>query len=162
VSNYMKTPVLVPNDRIEEFYEFFADWLRGEPMVPANAPAGPTSSTELDHWEGLEDDADDPHYQGEIEAARRIWVKLSPRAKSMFQILANEPGRRFTAEELVARVGIPNGIYGVAGALAWPARHAQAVGYQLPILFEAGEAGQGASYWMPDEAAHSFRRVMDT
>lgn len=155
---YLNTQVLVPTERVEEFYEYYSAWLRNEPLMTAEASRHSVDTTELEPWDGPQDDG--PEYEYEVSAAREIWAKLSPRAKALFETLASDPGRRFTAEELVTSVGIPNGIYGVAGVLAWPARHAQAAGFQLPVLFEAGEAGHGASYWMPAEAAESFRRAI--
>jgi hypothetical protein len=52
-------------------------------------------------------------------------------------------------------------MYGVAGVLAWPARHAQAVGYHLPVRFEPGPSDEGAHYWMSSQAAAIFSTVMD-
>lgn len=149
--DYVKTSVLVPATRVEEFYEFYAGWLSGQ--TPAPSATIPTQS-DLHEWSG---DADD---EEEIACAEIIWNKLSVRAKAMFEYLARNPDVRFTATELADHLSISNGMYGVAGVLAWPARHAQAVGYEMPVSFEPGPHGEGAHYWMPARAAAIFATVM--
>lgn len=114
----------------------------------------PVSTEGLDHWLGDDEDGE------EAAAAAEIWSKLRDRAKALFAVLAREPGRKFSARELADALSIPNGMYGVAGVLAWPARHALAVGYKQPVEYQDGPIGEGANYWMPAEAADSFRKVM--
>lgn len=156
MSTYLKTPVMVPTERVPEFYRFFADWLASEEVPTSGDVSG---QGELYHWTGHIEGGDE-HSENELAAARTIYEKLSERGEALFRYLASQPDVRFTASELAEALDIPNGMYGVAGVLAWPARHAQAVGYHLPVQFEPGPAGHGACYWMPSQAAATFTEVM--
>lgn len=151
MNDYINISVLVPSDRVEEFYENFAAWLRKEPLIVAADDVAERS--DLTPWFG----GDDAHEQ---MLAAEVWAKLSDRAKALFELLSREPGRKFSAKEIGDALEIPNGMYGVAGVLAWPARHCAAVGQLLPILYEEGSPGEGARYWMSEEAAESFVPVM--
>jgi Family of unknown function (DUF6416) len=146
MTDYIKTSVLLPVSRVEEFFATYAEWLA--------EPAGGHASRQVDQADLT------PWVKGagspETEAARAIWAKLSPRAKAMFALLSAHPGRRYPAAELAEQLAIPNGMFGVAGVLAWPGRHAAAQGYHLPVEFEPGETGQGATYWMDPSAASCF------
>jgi hypothetical protein len=91
--------------------------------------------------------------------ARSVWQKFSPHAKAVFSLLMDQPGTKVSGEDLATRLGIPNGKSGVAGVLAWPARHCAAVGREGPWWWEYGPEGDGAYYWVEPEVADLFNRV---
>lgn len=144
MSPYVSATVLLPEDRVEEFFATYANWLAGSPTLGDH---GIGDEVELRDWTGSHEDH---------EAAKVIWRRLSPRAKALFARLSHSPGRRHSAAELADELEIPNGFYGVAGVLAWPGRHAAAAGYHLPVQWMPGELGEGASYWMSEAAAACF------
>jgi len=144
VMTYVTAAVLLPEERVTEFYGAFAQWLDGAPSL-GDHPA--SASAELRHWTGSEED---------LEAAGAIWKKLTPKAKALFARLIRTPDQPHTAAELAAALDIPHGFYGVAGVLAWPGRYAAAEGYHFPVQWMPGEAGEGASYWMTEVVASSF------
>jgi hypothetical protein len=137
--------VLVPEDRVPEFYEMFGRWLAG--VETAGESAGPVTE-----WRDTEDD---------LALAKVLWGKLSDRAQAMFGVLMAEPDRKFSGEWLASELEIPNGKYGVAGVLAWPGRHCKALGRQMPIRQEEGDVGDSANYWMTPEIAALFRKARD-
>jgi len=140
--------VLVPEDRVADFYEMFGRWLGGAEGMNIREE----DPRELVQWSNSGED---------VALARTVWGKLSPRAQAVFKFLMEAPGQRFTAEELADTLDIPNGKYGVAGALAWPGRHSYAVGRWLPVRYEKGPVGDGALYWMEPEVGALFRRVIE-
>jgi hypothetical protein len=80
----------------------------------------------------------------------------------MFGLLMDHPGDAMTREELAAAVGMPNGKYGVAGVLAWPARHCAAV--ERPLLGryeEAMDPGASGTCWIDQAVADLFRPVRE-
>jgi len=133
--------VLVPEERMAEFYEMFGRWLAGTDVVA-------TSPLRSGPWT----DSDGP-------LARSVWEKLSDRAQALFGALIDQPETKFSGERLASDLNIPNGKYGVAGVLAWPGRHCAAVGRTLPLKYEDGDAG--ANYWMSSEVADLFRQARD-
>jgi Family of unknown function (DUF6416) len=130
--------VKVPTARVPEFYEMYGRWL-ARPMR-AQATGEPTR----------------PWQKGDDELATEVWSRLSDRAKAVFGLLMQEPGRRHRADVIAESLGIPNGHFGVAGSLAWPGRHAAAVGRQLPVSWEENNDGYSV-YWMDEPAASLFR-----
>jgi hypothetical protein len=68
--------------------------------------------------------------------ARSVWGKFSPGAKALFSLLMDEPGRKVSGKDLASTLDIPNGASGVAGVLAWPARHCAAVNRVGPWRWE--------------------------
>lgn len=92
--------------------------------------------------------------------SEQLWGMLSPQARLLFAELARHPGERISASELAERLGIPNGINGVAGVLAWPGRYVADLGYHLPSRWQAsGSTGQGGAYWMEPGVAELFASV---
>lgn len=124
--------VPVPDDRVAEFYAFFSSWLAG-----VEAAVTEVDTTTVMPWGQADDD---------LGKARVVWGKLSERARAMFDLLLDEPGNKISGEDIADRLGIPNGKYGVAGVLAWPGRHANAVGRPLPVQYEDGPVGGSANY----------------
>jgi hypothetical protein len=145
----VEVTVPVPDDRVAQFYEMFGRWLGGADGLST----GDIDAPELLQWSNSGED---------VALARKVWVKLSPRAQALFRLLMSKPGQKFAAEELADTLDIPHGKNGVAGALAWPGRHSHAVGRWLPVRYEDGPVGRGALYWMEPEVAELFRRAMET
>jgi Family of unknown function (DUF6416) len=80
----------------------------------------------------------------------------------MFGLLMDHPGDAMTGEELAAAVGIPNGKYGVADVLAWPARHCAAVERPLPCRYEEPMTPDASgTYWIDQAVADLFRTVCE-
>jgi hypothetical protein len=139
--------VKVPEDRVGEFYEMVGRWLRSEEL--ADDALGPPVT-------GLKDWTDS---QEDLALARVVWGKLSPRGKAIFSLLIDHPGEKVSAEELARACDIPNGRYGVAGALSWPGRHCAAVNRHHPAGWQEGFDDCGGLYWFEPEVADLFRRV---
>lgn len=93
----------------------------------------------------------------DFESAREVWRKFSPRAQAVFSLLIDNAGLAVTGEDIASKLDIPNGKRGVAGIVAWPARHCADAGY-VP-LFRCEDADGG--YWMDPDAADLFARVRD-
>jgi hypothetical protein len=136
--------ILVPEERIPEFYGMVGRWLAGSGALDADA------DTKLDDWQNTDDD---------LVLAKVVWGKLSERARALFNALINEPEIKFTGEQLASDLDIPNGKYGVAGVLAWPGRHCLAVGRHLPVKYEEGPVGGSANYWITTEVAALFDKA---
>jgi hypothetical protein len=139
--------VKVPEDRVGEFYEVVGRWLTGEEMA-GNPLGSPVAG--LKDWTDSQDD---------LALARVVWDKLSPRATAIFSLLMDHPGERMSAEDLASACDIPNGKYGVAGALGWPGRHCAAVNRNLPARYEEGSDESGGIYWFEPEVADLFRKA---
>src|SRR5207247_3163795 len=97
----------------------------------------------------------------DVALARVVWEKFSPRAKALFSLLMDHPGHKVLGEDLAATLNIPNGKSGVAGVLAWPARHCAAVNRVVPWRWEDGPEGGGAYYWVDQEVADLFKKFRD-
>jgi uncharacterized protein DUF6416 len=138
--------VKIPEERVGDFYEVVGRWLSGE------QPEEETSDTSarLKDWKNSDDD---------LVLARLVWEKFSPYAKALFSLLMDQPGHKVSSEDLAATLGIPNGKSGVAGVLAWPARHCAAVNKVGLWSWEPGPEGDGASYWIEPEVADLFKRA---
>lgn len=139
--------VKVPEDRVGEFYAMLGRWLTGEEL--ADDALGPPVT-------GLKDWTDS---QEDVALAGVVWGKLSPRAKAVFSLLMDHPGRQVSGEDLASACDIPNGKYGVAGVLAWPGRHCAAVNRNLPSRWKGGSDDSGGIYWVEREVADLFGKV---
>jgi hypothetical protein len=141
--------VAVPEDRVPEFYSWFAAFLAAEPGTPppfqghrGRGPRGPRFHGEARAWSA--EDADQ---------AAWLYGKLAAPARELFDLLAEAPGERFGGEDIAKRLGLEKGAHGVAGILAWPGRYCRHLGRVLPISTE-GRADGGTDYYMaPDVAA---------
>ena len=138
--------VKIPEERVGDFYEIVGRWLSGEQIGDemTDTPAGTAKK-----WTNSDDD---------LVLARLVWEKFSPRAKALFSLLMNQPGHKVSGEDLAATLDIPNGKSGVAGALAWPARHCAAVNRTGTWEWGSGP-GNGAYYWVEPEVAALFKKV---
>jgi hypothetical protein len=138
--------VKIPEERVGDFYELVGRWLSGEQLTDevTDAPAGPRN------WTNTNDD---------LVLARAVWEKFSPRAKALFSLLMDQPGHKVTGKDLATTLDIPNGTSGVAGVLAWPARHCAAVNRVRPWLWEYRPEDDNAYYWIESKVADLFKKV---
>lgn len=139
----------VPEERVPEFYSWFATFLAAEPGSPppswGRRRGGPRGSRH--HGEARAWSADD------ADQAAWLYGKLAPPARELFDALADAPGERFGGENIAKRLGLEKGAHGVAGILAWPGRYSRHLGRMLPIATD-GRADGGTDYYMePDVAA---------
>jgi hypothetical protein len=140
--------VAVPEERVPEFYAWFADFLTAEPGTARSAVRGRHGHRDRRHraetsaWSA--DDADQ---------AAWLYRKLAPPARELFDLLLDAPGERFGGETIARRLGLEKGAHGVAGILAWPGRYSRHLDRVLPIDTE-GRADGGTDYYIdPDTAA---------
>ncbi|OAA19356.1 hypothetical protein UG55_10912 [Frankia sp. EI5c] len=141
----MDVTVKVPEERLPDFYAMYGRWLAGQDAQPdEEQPTEPIEWSEQD-----------------LVLAKIVWGKFSDRAKAMFSTLIDSPGKKFGGVQLADALDIPNGKYGTAGVLAWPARHCTAVDRLLPCKYEDGVLGDGANYWMTPAVATLFKQARD-
>ena len=126
----------VPQERVAEFYLWFAHFLQAPAgMAPPRGPRG-------GFGRGRFEDAERPAWSdGDAELARRLYQRLSPPAREMFDLLIDQPGEPVSGNALAARLGLENGAHSVAGILAWPGRWSRKLGRAFPIITEGREDG---------------------
>jgi hypothetical protein len=146
--------VAVPEERVPEFYSWFAAFLEAEPgsSPPSRGrgrrgPRGSRHHGEAGAWSAQ--DADQ---------AAWLYAKLAAPARALFDLLADANGRRYGGEDIAMRLGLEKGAHGVAGILAWPGRYSRHLGRVLPIATE-GRADGGTDYYMEPETAALFARA---
>lgn len=140
--DFQEVKVLVPVERVAEFYEMVGRWLAG----PADAEiAG----------------AREPWSDDDLALAEIVWGQLSQPARDLFGVLIDHPEQQISGEQLAEDLHIEYGKNGVAGVLGWPGRHCYAVGREFPIEREAGPVGESSSYWMASDVADLFRKARD-
>lgn len=151
--------VPVPEARTAEFYQFFGLWLAGSLSLPGGIPVGAESPPETSQmptphqpWGDTESDVND---------AALLWEKYSPRARAMFSLLVDNPGKEFTGEQIADAANIPNGAHGVAGVLAWPGRHGYAIGRGLPTSWREDPETFESFYSMSEERASLFKAARE-
>lgn len=141
--------VAVPEERVPEFYSWFAAFLAAEPGTPPpqagrgrRGPRGTRHHAEAQAWSAA--DADQ---------AAWLYGRLAPQARQLFDLLIDARGERIGGEEIARRLGLEKGAHGVAGILAWPGRYSRHLGRALPIATE-GRLDGGTDYYLePDVAA---------
>jgi hypothetical protein len=143
--------VTVPEERVPEFYIWFASFLTSEPGAPpASAGAGRRGSRDHHrHRDAAAWSAQD------ADQAAWLYHQLAPQAKELFDLLAGAPGARFGGEDIAKRLTLEKGAHGVAGILAWPGRYSRHLDRVLPIATE-GRADGGTDYYMDPEVADLF------
>jgi hypothetical protein len=147
--------VPVPEERVAEFYAWFAAFLASEPGWtrggPRGRPGGPArrggphrDEAPLVPWSAADGD-------------RALWLyeRLAPTARELFDMLAVAPGRRLSGNEVAAQLEVDKGAHGVAGILAWPGRYSRRLDRPLPIATE-GRADGGTDYYMEPPVAALF------
>ncbi|WP_201778158.1 DUF6416 domain-containing protein [Mycolicibacterium chubuense] len=140
--------VKVPEERVADFYQMYGAWLNGEPAETATVVAASTDR-DLKSWSSVDE-----------ELAAEVWGRLSEPAKRLFSILIDNPGQRFSGQDLADLLDISNGKHGVAGLLGWPGRHCHAVNREWLWSF-AYPDGELAEYWLTPENADLFRGARD-
>jgi hypothetical protein len=131
----------VPEERVAEFYAWFARFLEGRRHGPGR------HHREAKPWSA--DDADQ---------AAWLYGRLAPPARELFDLLAQSPGERFHGEDIARRLSLDKGAHGVAGILAWPGRYSRRLGRVMPIATE-GRADGGTDYFMDPGVAPLFARA---
>jgi hypothetical protein len=141
--------VKIPEERVGEFYQVVGRWLTGEQLeveAPDKPAAPPTDWT---------------HSDNDLALAGAVWEKFSPRAQALLSRLMDHASHKVSAEDLAETLDIPHGKSGVAGVLAWPARHCAAVNKAVPWRWEEGLESTGALYWVEPNVADVFKKVRD-
>ena len=146
--------VPVPDDRVSEFYRFFALWLEGSLVLPDASPQSlseaPKAADERRSWTGSEEDRED---------AEKLWSQMADPAKGFYNLLIDAPGTQFTATQIAQELSIPKGANGVAGVLAWPGRYCRKMNRLLPQHWTSGKDGASSVYWMDADVAALFAAV---
>jgi hypothetical protein len=143
--------VAVPEERVPEFYAWFASFLAAEPGFPPQFGGRGRRGTRHSRARG---DAQ-PWAADDSEVAAWLYRKLAPPARELFDILSSAAGERVAGEEVAQRLGLEKGAHGVAGILAWPGRYSRHLERELPISTE-GRADGGTDYYMEPEIARLF------
>lgn len=147
----------VPEERVAEFYAWFAQFLAAPTggLGPFRARrGGPGRHGGFGPPGGLGGEPA-PWTPQDAEQARWLYRKLSDPAGQLFDLLIDTPGERFSGNQLATRLQIQKGAHGVAGVLAWPGRWCRKLGREFPIDTEAREDG-GTDYFMSAETAALF------
>lgn len=139
--------VAVPEERVPEFYAWFASFLTAEPGTQGARRRG--SRGHRHHGEAQAWSAQD------ADQAAWLYRKLAPQARELFDLLAGTPGARFGGEDIAKRLDLEKGAHGVAGILAWPGRYSRHLNRVLPIATE-GRPDGGTDYHMDAELAELF------
>ncbi|MEA2155276.1 MAG: hypothetical protein QOE11_1416 [Solirubrobacteraceae bacterium] len=152
--------VAVPEDRVPEFYVWFAGFLAADPGSPGppwggrgrGRGAGPGGG-----MHGPRHAFDDPAPWSDADGEQAAWLygKLAPPARGLFDLLIDAPGERRAGNEIAAGLGLEKGAHGVAGILAWPGRYSRKLARELPIATEGREDG-GTDYYMDPAIAQLF------
>jgi len=142
--------VAVPEERVPEFYVWFASFLAAapgqQPAPPAWAPSRGGGPGRGGHGRWGAPEAE-PWTAADAETARWLYAKLAPPARGLVDLLLDEPGRHWSGNELAGRLGLEKGAHGVAGILAWPGRYCRKLGRPLPIATAKRDDG-GTDYWV--------------
>ncbi len=148
--------VAVPEERVPEFYVWFAQFLAAEPGggPPRGGPFARGGPWGRGRGFGPQFDAE-AWSADDAEQAAWLYGKLAPPARELFDLLIEAPGRRFSGNEIAASLRLEKGAHGVAGILAWPGRYSRKLGRELPISTEGREDG-GTDYYLDDAAAKLF------
>jgi Family of unknown function (DUF6416) len=143
--------VAVPQERVPEFYAWFAAFLTAE---PGSAP--PTGRRGSHGHRGWRDHLQATAWSAQ-DADQAAWLyrRLAPPARELVDLLLDAPGERFGGEQLAKRLGLEKGAHGVAGILAWPGRYARRLNRVLPIATE-GRPDGGTNYYREADTAALF------
>jgi hypothetical protein len=149
--------VAVPEERVPEFYAWFASFLAAEPGSPPPL-AGRGRRGSRDHRHHSEAQAWSAQ---DADQAAWLYRKLAPQARELFDLLAGTPGARIGGEDIAKRLHLEKGAHGVAGILAWPGRYSRHLNRTLPIATE-GRPDGGTNYYMDPELAELFTAARAT
>jgi hypothetical protein len=148
--------VAVPEERVPEFYMWFAQFLAADPGAgpPRGGPMARGALRGRGHGFAPRFEAD-AWSSRDADQAAWLYGRLAPPARELFDLLIDAPGRRFSGNEIAAHLRLDKGAHGVAGVLAWPGRYSRKLGRELPISTEGREDG-GTDYYLDDETAKLF------
>jgi hypothetical protein len=149
--------VAVPEERVPEFYVWFAGFLSAGAEGPG--PGGPP-------WGGRGRGGPgrpprhafgEPATWSAADGDEAAWLyrKLADPARALFDLLIDAPGERRAGNEIAAALGLEKGAHGVAGILAWPGRYSRKLARELPIATEGRDDG-GTDYYMDPAIAELF------
>jgi hypothetical protein len=142
--------VAVPEERVPEFYAWFADFLTAEPGT------APSSERGRRGHRGHRHRADASAWSAaDADQAAWLYRRLAPPARRLFDLLLDAPGERFGGEMIARELGLEKGAHGVAGILAWPGRYSRHLDRVLPIDTE-GRADGGTDYYIDPDTAVIF------
>lgn len=145
--------VAVPEERVPEFYAWFAHFLAAQPggLPPWRGRGGPPGRGrgQRAHHEATPWSAED------ADQAAWLYGKLAPPARELLDLLIDAPEQRFSGNELASRLNLERGAHGVAGILAWPGRYSRKLGRELPIATDGRDDG-GTDYYLKPEVAELF------
>ncbi len=149
--------VEVPEDRVPEFYLWFAAFLASP---PGSGPPRPWRGGPRRGGFGHRGHHQDRRPWGaeDVEDARWLYGRLSDPARELFDLLIDTPGERHSGNAVAARLEIDKGAHGLAGILAWPGRWCSKLGLEFPITTTARDDG-GTDYAMQPELASLFSRA---
>jgi hypothetical protein len=154
--------VEVPEERVAEFYSWFAEFLSapsGGLGSPRRMRGGPGRHRGFGpHGFGSEPK---PWTADDIDQARWLYRKLSDPARQLFDLLIQKPGARFSGNEIASQLKLENGAHGVAGVLAWPGRWCRKLGREFPIDTDGREDG-GTDFFIDEETAAVFEQARRT
>ena len=156
--------VAVPEERVPEFYSWFAAFLAAPPgSEPPTGPrarrGGPGGRGGPDRWRvHAELTAWSP---ADDEAATWLYDKLAPPARALLDLLLDDRARRWSGNELAEALGLEKGDHGVAGLLAWPGRYCAKLGKPLPIATDKRDDG-GTDYFLDETTAALFASARAT
>jgi hypothetical protein len=160
--------VAVPEERVPEFYIWFAHFLAAEPGGPPSGggpmpwsgpPRGPGHGPGRGF--GRRDLPDAVAWSAQdAEQAAWLYAKLAPPARELLDLLIDAPGERFSGNDIAARLRLEKGAHGVAGILAWPGRYSRKLGRALPIATEGRDDG-GTDYYLEPDIAALFAAARD-
>lgn len=137
--------VLVPEERLAEFYGMVARFHAGE-----------IETTEL-----VSEKRRMPWGEEDVDPARELLGMLSDPAAEFFSLMMDAPEQKLAAAEVADRLGLEKGPSGLAGVLAWPGRYCRSLGRELPWKWNEGEDG-AALYWMTSDVSALFRKARDS
>ncbi|HTI34085.1 MAG TPA: DUF6416 domain-containing protein [Miltoncostaea sp.] len=151
--------VAVPEERVPEFYVWFASFLAAEPGGPpwsarGGGRRGPRTGPGRGPWRHP---FPEPAAWTAADGEQAAWLygKLAPPARALFDLLIDAPGERRPGNEIAATLGLEKGAHGVAGILAWPGRYARKLARELPIATDGRDDG-GTDYYMDADIAQLF------
>jgi hypothetical protein len=141
----------VPEERVPEFYAWFAQFLAAEPgSAPPFGGGGRHGPRGLRHHSHAQ-----AWSASDADQAAWLYRKLAQPARDLFDLLADAAGERFGGEDIAKRLGLEKGAHGVAGILAWPGRYSRHLNRVLPVATEGRDDG-GTNYYMEPAVAELF------
>lgn len=124
--------VPVPDDRVADFYRWFADWADGrflpEQHINNDAMRSGSASPSLD-----------------LDSATRWWKLLKPSERAVFSLWIDAAPRMLSAGEIVEKLEL-NGPRDIPGILSWPGRKGTRAGFDVKWDFRRDPATGEAQY----------------